>query len=106
MIHLPEGEKNRLIEAEWSSDAEKGEGVYPVEIVVYCYNRSGVLMDVSKIFTENGIDIKSMNVRTTKQEKATLTIGFETHGAEKLDRLITKLKSVESVIDINRSTNG
>ena len=46
---------------------QRGEGVYPVEIVVYCYNRSGVLMDVSKIFTENGIDIKSMNVRTTKQ---------------------------------------
>lgn len=106
MIHLPESEKNRLIEAEWSSDAEKGEGIYPVEIVVYCYNRSGVLMDVSRVFTENGIDIKSMNVRTTKQEKATLTIGFETQGAEKLDYLIKKLKSVESIIDINRSTNG
>lgn len=106
MIHLPESEKNRLIEAEWSSDAERGEGIYPVEIVVYCYNRSGVLMDVSRVFTENGIDIKSMNVRTTKQEKATLTIGFETQGAEKLDHLIKKLKSVESIIDINRSTNG
>ena len=106
MIHLPEGEKNRLIEAEWSLEAEKGDGVYPVEIVVYCYNRSGVLMDVSRVFTENSIDIKSMNVRTTKQEKATLTIGFETQGAEELDRLITKLKGVESVIDIDRSTNG
>lgn len=106
MIHLPEGEKNRLIEAEWSSDAQKGEGVYPVEIVVYCFNRSGVLMDVSRVFTENNIDIKSMNVRTTKQEKATLTIGFETQGAEELDRLITKLKGVESVMDIDRSTNG
>ena len=106
MIHLPEGEKNRLIEAEWSSDAEKGDGVYPVEIVVHCYNRSGVLMDVSRIFTENSIDIKSMNVRTTKQDKATLTIGFETQGIEELDRLISKLKGVESVIDIDRSTNG
>ncbi len=106
MIHLPEIEKNRLIEAEWSSEAEEGQGVYPVEIVIYCYNRSGVLMDVSRVFTENSIDIKSMNVRTTKQEKATLTIGFETQGAEELDRLITKLKGVESVIDIDRSTNG
>lgn len=106
MIHLPEIEKNRLIEAEWSSEAEEGQGVYPVEIVIYCYNRSGVLMDVSRVFTENSIDIKSMNVRTTKQDKATLTIGFETQGAEELDRLITKLRGVESVIDIDRSTNG
>ncbi len=106
MIHLPEIEKNRLIEAEWSSEAEEGQGVYPVEIVIYCYNRSGVLMDVSRVFTENSIDIKSMNVRTTKQDKATLTIGFETQGAEELDRLITKLRGVESVMDIDRSTNG
>ncbi len=106
MIHLPEIEKNRLIEAEWSSEAEEGQGVYPVEIVIYCYNRSGVLMDVSRVFTENSIDIKSVNVRTTKQDKATLTIGFETQGAEELDRLITKLRGVESVMDIDRSTNG
>ena len=106
MIHLPEIEKNRLIEAEWSSEAEEGQGVYPVEIVIYCCNRSGVLMDVSRVFTENSIDIKSVNVRTTKQDKATLTIGFETQGAEELDRLITKLRGVESVMDIDRSTNG
>ena len=80
--------------------------VYPVEIVIYCYNRSGVLFDISRIFTENNIDVKSMNVRTTKQERATITVGFETHGVEQLDRLISKLKSVESVNDIERSTNG
>lgn len=74
--------------------------------MIYCYNRSGVLMDVSRVFTENSIDIKSVNVRTTKQDKATLTIGFETQGAEELDRLITKLRGVESVMDIDRSTNG
>ena len=106
MIHLPVAEKNRLIEAEWSPEAKDSGEVYPVEIVIYCYNRSGVLLDVSRIFTENKIDVKSMNVRTTKQEKATLTIGFETHGLEQLDRLIAKLRSVESVTDIERSTNG
>lgn len=106
MIHLPVAEKNRLIEAEWCPEAKDSGEVYPVEIVIYCYNRSGVLLDVSRIFTENKIDVKSMNVRTTKQERATLTIGFETHGLEQLDRLIAKLRSVESVTDIERSTNG
>ncbi len=106
MIHLPSDEKNRLIEAEWSVEAKNEQSTYPVEIVVYCYNRSGVLLDVSRIFTENKIDVKSMNVRTTKQDRASLTIGFETHGVEELDRLIAKLKTVESVTDIERSANG
>ena len=79
---------------------------YPVEIVIYCYNRSGVLLDISRIFTENKIDVKSMNVRTTKQEKAIISVGFETKGVEQLDTLVRKLKSVESVTDIERSTNG
>ena len=53
MIHLPVEERNRLIEAEWSAQAKKNEDYYPVEIVIYSYNRCGVLFDVSKIFTEN-----------------------------------------------------
>lgn len=77
-----------------------------MEIVIYCFNRSGVLLDVSRVFTENKIDVKSMNVRVTKQDKATLTVGFETSSLEQLDRLIVKLKNIESVTSIERSTNG
>ena len=49
MIHLPESEKNRLIDAEWSPEADQSDEVYPVEIVIYCFNRSGVLLDVSRV---------------------------------------------------------
>ena len=106
MIHLPEEERNRLIEAEWSAQAKKNEDYYTVEIVIYSYNRSGVLFDVSKIFTENEIDVKSMNVRTSKQDKATIVVGFETRGVEQLNKLVKKLRNVESVIDIERRSNG
>lgn len=106
IINLPHDEWNRLIEAEWSPEAKENDEFYPVEIVIYCYNRSGVLLDISRIFTENKIDVKSMNVRTTKQEKAIISVGFETKGVEQLDTLVRKLKSVESVTDIERSTNG
>ena len=106
MIHLPVEERNRLIEAEWSAQAKKNEDYYPVEIVLYSYTRSGVLFDVSKIFTENEIDVKSMNVRTSKQDKATIVVGFETRGVEQLNKLVKKLRNVESVIDIERRSNG
>ena len=106
MIHLPVEERNRLIEAEWSAQAKKNEDYYPVEIVIYSYNRSGVLFDVSKIFTENEIDVKSMNVRTSTQDKATIVVGFETRGVEQLNKLVKKLRNVESVIDIERRSNG
>ena len=106
MIHLPVEERNRLIEAEWSPKANKNQEYYPVEIVIYTFDRSGVLFDVSKVFTENGIDIKSMNVRTSKQNKATFVVGFETRGVEQLNKLVKKLRGVQSIIDIERRTNG
>ena len=106
MIHLQVEERNRLIEAEWSPKANKNQEYYPVEIVIYTFDRSGVLFDVSKVFTENGIDIKSMNVRTSKQNKATFVVGFETRGVEQLNKLVKKLRGVQSIIDIERRTNG
>ena len=44
-----------------------------------------------------------MNVRTSKQGTATISIGFEIHGKEQLNEIIAKLRNVESVLDIERT---
>ena len=107
MLHLPEAERNRLVEAEWDTEASaQSNDLYPVEIVIYAYNRTGVVLDISKIFTENDIDVKSMNVRVSKQDKATIEMGFETRGVEQLNRIVKKIRGVESIIDIDRRRNG
>lgn len=106
IINLAEGDRVRLINAEWSMPEEavhQGE-LYAAEIKIYSYNRSGVLVDVSKIFNENTIDVTSMNVRTNKQGTATINVGFDIKGVEQLNNIIAKLRNVESVIDIERTT--
>ena len=69
----------------------------------YANNRTGVLVDVSKVLTENKIDVTSMNVRTSKQGTATISIGFEINGKEQLNEIIAKLRNVESILDIERT---
>lgn len=104
MIHLTETERARLIDAEWESDvAEKSGGQYLAEIKMYANDRTGLLMEMSKIFTEGKIDVKSMNVRTSKQGTATIEAGFIVHGREELARIIEKLRQLEGVLDIERS---
>ena len=104
MIHLTESERARLIDAEWESDvAEKAGGQYLAEIKMYAHDRQGLLMEMSKIFTED-VDVKSMNVRTSKQGTATIETGFIVHGREELTRIVKKLRQVEGVIDIERTT--
>ena len=100
-----------------------------MEISVYANNRTGLLVDISKIFTEREIDIKgmnsrvnkqgketitmifterkidlaAMNVRTSKQGTASIDVTFDVHNNEELNSIIEKVRQVESVIDIQRS---
>lgn len=105
MIHLTEAERARLIDAEWESEvAEKEGGQYLAEIKMYTYDRQGMLMEISKIFTEVNIDVKSLNVRTSKQGTATIETGFIVHGREELEKTIKKLRQIDGVIDIERTT--
>lgn len=105
VINLPEEDRVRLIEAEWSRPLEQSQNeLYTAELKIYSHNRNGVLLDISRTFTENGINVTSMNVRTNKQGIATITIGFDVKGVEQLNSLVVKLKNIESVMDIERTT--
>ena len=106
MINLDEVDRERLIEAEWQIPAgeETGSEKYFTEITIYGNNRSGLLADISRALTEKGIDICSMNTRVSKQGIATLVTTFYISGREELNRIIEKLRMVESVLDVERTT--
>ena len=104
VMNLPEIERARLIDAEWQMPENKvADEKYSTEIKIYANNRIGIFVDISKIFTERQIDITSMNVRTSKQGLATITMTFDIRDKEELGRLVEKLRQVESVLDIERT---
>lgn len=103
MMNLPEMERARLIDAEWQVPENKGEK-YVAEIKIFANNRSGLLADISKALTERNIDILSMNTRISRQGTATLQTTFEIVSREELNRVIDKIRGIDSVIDIERTT--
>ena len=105
MINASEDDRLRMIPAEWSMpDEEKTEEEYFAEVKIFANNRSGVLLDITKIFTENKIDIASINSRTSKQGTATIILGFHVNGTEQLSYLIKKIRNVESILDVIRTS--
>ncbi len=105
MLNLPEDERSRMIDAEWQKEQiESGKTTYFTEIKVYANNRIGLFVDISKVFTEKQIDITSINVRTNKQGKATISMAFDIHSVEELNHLIDKIRQIDSVLDIERAT--
>ena len=104
IINLSDVERSRLITAEWEENDQDEGGQYLAELKIFADDRRGLLLDVSKVFTEEKIDVKSMNTRTSKKGTATMEMGFVVHGREELNRVIGKLRQIENVIDIERTT--
>ena len=104
VLNMSETDRTRLIEAEWQQPDTKEKEKYMAEIQVYANNRTGLLVDLSKIFTERKIDLRSINSRTSKQEKATISMSFEIGSKEELRSLLEKIRQVESVIDVEITT--
>jgi len=104
MMNLSAQDRLRIIEAEWETATEGKESeLYDTEIIIYAYDRMGILLDITKIFTENKIDVKSVNSRTSKQGIATINMGFGIRSVEELRNLTKKLLQVDGVKDIQRT---
>ncbi len=105
IINLSEMERARLIDADWQAPDRTVEGErYLTEINIYANNRSGLLADVSKALTEKDVDILSLNTRVSRQGIATMVVSFEIRSREELQRIIDKIRNIESIIDIERTT--
>ena len=104
IINLSEAERIRLINAEWEASVVEERGQYMASIKIYAHNRQGLLMDVSKVFTENKLDISSINTHTSKQEVASLELSFVVTGRDQLAHVIEKLRQIQGVMDIERTT--
>ena len=103
ILNFPANERARLIEAEWEQTENKYEK-YSAEINIYAGNRKGLIVDISRLFTEANIDVRFMNSRVNKKQLATISLGFVVSGKEELNRLIDNLRKIDGVTDIERAT--
>ncbi len=105
IMNMPEVERNRIVKVEWDGNYEEevSDQKYIAEIKIYATNRTGLLADISHIFTERNIDVRSINSRTSKQGIATISMSFLIGGKNELTRLIEKVRQVESIVDIIRT---
>ena len=103
VLCMSEADRARVIEAEWKDDAVAS-NTYMTEINIYADDRNGILFDITKILSEANINVNSINSRTSKQGKATITISFAIKSKEQLNTIIAKIRNVDNIIDIERTT--
>ena len=106
IMALPEDERARLIEAVWEKDEKESAGAekYETGIHIFAEDRQGLLVEITRLLSDKGVNILNMNVRTSKQGTATILLSFSTSGKDELREVVEKLRAIPGVMDIERTT--
>ena len=96
-------ELERFIDVEWEDDAMDG-NAYEAEIYILADDRRKLLMDVSIALQECDVDVKNLNIKTTKDNKAVFNTTVAITEKGQMSKILTKLKSVPGVIEAYRAT--
>jgi len=105
VINMSDFDRVRLIDADWAPGLIQSTSLYTAEINVYAYDSQGLIFKLTKLFNEENINLTGLNVRLNKQGKATLSVKFQIHSKEQLNKVIDKIRNIEGIIDIERTSS-
>ena len=105
IINLSEEERYRLIDAEWSPEVlGQSNQLYTTELRIFANNRNGILVDVTRLFTEAQITISTISARASKKGTVTIDVVFEIKDTGQLSAVVGKIQNLQGVLDIERTT--
>jgi len=99
-LNLQEFEPNRIIEVSWGGQQAS---VYPVDIEIEAYDRSGLLRDITQVLSSSKSDVVALHTVTNRDDNtATMVVKVEIHSLEQLARLLAQIRNLPNVIDVRR----
>jgi GTP pyrophosphokinase len=93
----------RLVEVEWAPNASS---VFLVSIQVEALDRSRLLSDVTRVLSDQHVNILSASVSTTRDRVAMSRFTFEMGDPKHLGHVLKAVRNVEGVYDVYRVTAG
>ncbi|HEY5320986.1 MAG TPA: bifunctional (p)ppGpp synthetase/guanosine-3',5'-bis(diphosphate) 3'-pyrophosphohydrolase [Galbitalea sp.] len=96
-------EPERMIDVEW---APSSKSIFLVQIQVEALDRSGLLSDVTRVLSENHVNILSATVSTSTDRLAISRFVFEMGDTTHLDRVLNAVRRIDAVYDVYRVSSG
>jgi len=104
ILQLRLDEPQRIIEVDWG---ERARTLYPVDIEIQAWDRSGLLRDVTGVLSNDRLNVLSVNTLTNSDDGiARITITVEVDGLETLGRLFSRIQQLPNVIEVRRLRSG
>ncbi|MFN8529843.1 MAG: bifunctional (p)ppGpp synthetase/guanosine-3',5'-bis(diphosphate) 3'-pyrophosphohydrolase [Anaerolineae bacterium] len=92
-------EPERLIPVSWGLVNQEERFSVPVEVIAY--DREGLLRDISTVIADETVNMSEVNVKT-RHNIATLYLTLELADMHQLTRILSRLESVDQVVEARR----
>ena len=92
-------QRDKIIDVEW---APSSSSVFLVQLHVEALDRARLLADVTKVLSDNGVNILSASVHTSRDRVAALKFTFEMGDPGHLDHVINAVRRIHGVLDARR----
>lgn len=96
-VSLSAGHSGRVVEVQWDDDSG---GTFMAAIEVRAIDRSGLLVDVTRILTEGGVSIDRCSTHTSDDRVSTLYFEFELGDAGHLGTILSRLRGLTRCITL------
>jgi GTP pyrophosphokinase len=101
-IHLAETQPERMVDVHWSPTDES---VFLVAIQVEALDRTRLLSDVTRVLSDQHVNILSASVTTSRDRVAVSRFTFEMGAAKHLGHVLRAVRAIDGVYDVYRVTN-
>ena len=102
LVHLTETQRERMVKVHW---APSEGAVFLVAIQVEALDRTRLLSDVTRVLSDQHVNILSASVTTSRDRVAISRFSFEMGDPKHLGDVLRAVRGVDGVYDVYRMTN-
>jgi GTP pyrophosphokinase len=102
-------EADRRIAVDWAKTADEMPGRkqrYPVKLSIFCDDRAGMLKELTAVISDDDTNIRGVDYHENDSGEATIEFVIEAEDLHHLNRLVTNVRRIGGVRDVQRSQLG
>jgi len=100
MVQLQVDEPERVVEVSWGEDSGN---LYPVNIQIEAYDRTGLLRDITNLLANEKVNLLSLNTISTKESNtALIRFSIEVGELDILSKLLHRINQLPKVLNVYR----
>ncbi len=93
----------RLIDVSWTDS--NAHSTYPVDIQIIARDRTRLLAEISAAIAEEHASVQSASMSSAKDISANIAMTVNIENQEQFDRLVGRIKAIDSVVRVTRGHN-